>query len=282
MRNNQSTSTVIVGHRALLREGLVALLQYTPYKVIASASRASELKNVHVPEGRRTLVIMGIDDGNGSGTEIAESISLLRSLFSESRVVLVAETRGPTDMQQILSLSPNGYIANLGSRDVLIKVLELALLDQRVIVLSRSTPTPKLDDHTESDKQVSLVPSSAPGDLQNSSTVAIAANDPLLSQRERQILFRLAEGDSNKAIARLCNITESTVKVHLKAILRKIAAHNRTQAAIWAVTKGYHALGGSLGHPVKQTDGLGGRSEVKTPGSTSGVGPPLELINIRK
>jgi DNA-binding CsgD family transcriptional regulator len=61
----------------------------------------------------------------------------------------------------------------------------------------------------------------------------------LLSPREQQILSHLAEGDSNKQIARAYNITESTVKVHLKAILRKIAVHNRTQAAIWAVANGY-------------------------------------------
>jgi DNA-binding CsgD family transcriptional regulator len=50
----------------------------------------------------------------------------------------------------------------------------------------------------------------------------LGIKDPQLSQRERQILTRLAEGDSNKQIARAFNITESTVKVHLKAIVRKI------------------------------------------------------------
>jgi two-component system, NarL family, nitrate/nitrite response regulator NarL len=45
----------------------------------------------------------------------------------------------------------------------------------------------------------------------------------------------LINGDSNKAIARKIDITEATVKVHIKAILRKIRVHNRTQAAIWAM-----------------------------------------------
>ena len=71
-------------------------------------------------------------------------------------------------------------------------------------------------------------------DRQCLSVRSVGAKDPQLSQREREILLRLAEGESNKQIARLCNITESTVKVHLKAILRKITVHNRTQAAIWA------------------------------------------------
>jgi DNA-binding CsgD family transcriptional regulator len=56
-----------------------------------------------------------------------------------------------------------------------------------------------------------------------------------LSSRERKVLISLAHGRSNKAIARLCQLSEATVKVHLKAILRKTNTRNRTQAAIWAI-----------------------------------------------
>ena len=56
-----------------------------------------------------------------------------------------------------------------------------------------------------------------------------------LSARELEILKFLVAGDSNKAIARTCNLAESTVKIHLKTILRKIRVRNRTQAAIWAI-----------------------------------------------
>ncbi|MFX5817298.1 LuxR C-terminal-related transcriptional regulator, partial [Acinetobacter baumannii] len=56
-----------------------------------------------------------------------------------------------------------------------------------------------------------------------------------LSPREISILQCLIEGDSNKCIARKINIAEATVKVHIKAILRKIRVQNRTQAAIWGL-----------------------------------------------
>ena len=59
-----------------------------------------------------------------------------------------------------------------------------------------------------------------------------------LSERERQVLACLTRGESNKLIARNCSIAEATVKVHLKAILRKIAVSNRTQAALWALAHG--------------------------------------------
>jgi two-component system, NarL family, nitrate/nitrite response regulator NarL len=60
-----------------------------------------------------------------------------------------------------------------------------------------------------------------------------------LSPREKEIVSRLVQGESNKVIGHGLHITEATVKVHLKAILRKISVQNRTQAAIWAVNNGF-------------------------------------------
>jgi two-component system nitrate/nitrite response regulator NarL len=68
-------------------------------------------------------------------------------------------------------------------------------------------------------------------------------NHPGLSEREVQILDGLVKGHPNKVIARTCNVTEATVKVHMKSILRKIRVDNRTQAAIWAMANGYAADG---------------------------------------
>ena len=66
-------------------------------------------------------------------------------------------------------------------------------------------------------------------------------NHSRLSQREAHILDGLVQGHANKVIARSCNITEATVKVHMKSILRKIQVANRTQAAIWALEHGHSA-----------------------------------------
>ena len=62
-----------------------------------------------------------------------------------------------------------------------------------------------------------------------------------LSERELEVVAAVGEGLSNKQIARVLDITESTVKTHLKAILRKTGTANRTQAAIWAISKGLAA-----------------------------------------
>jgi len=64
-----------------------------------------------------------------------------------------------------------------------------------------------------------------------------------LTERERQILQCLVSGYGNKVIARELDITEGTVKVHLKTLMRKISAGNRTQAALWARS---HGIGDDL------------------------------------
>ena len=64
-----------------------------------------------------------------------------------------------------------------------------------------------------------------------------------LSPREQEILQALVTGASNKMIAYKLGITEATVKVHLKTLLRKIDVNNRTQAAIWAMNNGFTADG---------------------------------------
>ena len=80
---------------------------------------------------------------------------------------------------------------------------------------------------------------------ENERAIFVTTDDtiaPQLSPREKSILRCLIEGDSNKSIARKIDIAEATVKVHVKAILRKIRVQNRTQAAIWAMNHGTLAV----------------------------------------
>lgn len=68
---------------------------------------------------------------------------------------------------------------------------------------------------------------------------SLKRGEHLLSTREIEILCCLAGGHSNKQVARALDITEATVKVHVKTVLRKLHLMNRTQAAIWAVQNGF-------------------------------------------
>jgi DNA-binding NarL/FixJ family response regulator len=129
--------TIIVTPRVLLRAGIASLLQNTRYKVVASAAKPAELSSSCCPKGQQSLAIVGIDHlQNGNLDKVAETIRPLRSLLPDGKVVLVAETDGRIDPQRVLAFSADAFILNLGSRDVLIKILELAFMDQRVIALS--------------------------------------------------------------------------------------------------------------------------------------------------
>ena len=69
---------------------------------------------------------------------------------------------------------------------------------------------------------------------------ALSADDPIhqLSPREREILALIAKGDSNKHIARTLDIAETTVKIHVQHILRKLGLTNRVHAAVYATERG--------------------------------------------
>jgi two-component system nitrate/nitrite response regulator NarL len=235
------TPTVIIASSALLREGVTSLLQGTRFKVVSAVRNPAELAN-HKLTGR-ALAIVGIHWQNGSQDQAAENIRLLRSLMSDSKIVLVAETDGSLNLQDVTALSPDGYIINLGSRDMLVKSLELTLVGQQILMLGRPTGALTGDDTQRgtgaltNGKDDTRFPEGAV-ESQSGRTFGKTPHDMQLSHRERQVLTCLAHGESNKEIARVWDISEATVKVHLKAILRKINMRNRTQAAIWAIEHG--------------------------------------------
>jgi two-component system nitrate/nitrite response regulator NarL len=212
----------------LLREGVCSLLQHSSYKVIASTPDPSNIARLSLPSFRPTLLILGLPQALDYP---AESFRNSRSPGSVTKIIVVAETAEPDDVQTILRNTVDGVILNIRSRDVFLKALDLAFLGQTFAVFDQSTATAinTVDAApTLAPDVMSSIPDKGHGD-----TRWVFVREQL-SERERHILACLARGDPNKLIARACSITEATVKVHLKTILRKIARRNRTQAAIWA------------------------------------------------
>ncbi len=231
MRN--TVSTVIVDERTLLREGLSSLLHDTAYHVVGRVGNTTELKKVHLPAGRPSLTILGVGDDL---EHAASDISACRTMGSQLKIVVIAELNGAVDVQRMLELGADACIININSRDVLIKTLDLIFMDQQVIVWAHKFTDLGKVEHLRSDDEPHFETRLVRSDRLE--YAAAESNGRRLSQRERQILACLIRGESNKAIARGCGITEATVKVHLKTIMRKIEAQNRTQAAIWAFENG--------------------------------------------
>jgi two-component system nitrate/nitrite response regulator NarL len=125
------------------------------------------------------------------------------------------------------SAGVDGFCLSTSDREVLIKSLELVMLGEAV--LPTSVMTLLLD----------MASVAVELNSQDKAGLGLDRSDPRLrklSNRESQILNCLTEGAPNKVIARKLDVAEATVKVHVKSLLRKIGAANRTQAAMWATS----------------------------------------------
>jgi two-component system nitrate/nitrite response regulator NarL len=142
----------------------------------------------------------------------------------KAKIVIFADHLDPAATTQAYKAGVDGVCSTDMDRDVLLKALELVMLGERFIpaamglALLEAGPSGLVGSDGEN-----VVPMRRHGDAPQS-----------LSQRETQILRCLIDGSSNKHIARQLGVAEATVKVHIKAILRKAKVANRTQAAMWA------------------------------------------------
>ncbi len=217
----ESIKTLLVEPNALLREGLKRILADTAYSPSSAAASLDEVMSTPVQDG---AIIALIIDATRNHEETCSQARRLKEENPSAKVVMLVEQY---DIKQVLAAFHAGadaYLKKSISYEVLVKSLDLVMLGEAIF------PGAILDllrDHeasTGESKDVA-VPEEPHG-------MGAAAKG--LSVRETVILRCLMDGDSNKIIARKFDITEATVKVHVKAILRKIQAKNRTQAAIWA------------------------------------------------
>jgi two-component system nitrate/nitrite response regulator NarL len=206
----------------LFREGLKRILSGSPFEVVAEAANLSQ---AHALLGD-TVPGVVLFDLAGEGE--AEALREVRAMLPDSRLVILAGELETKRLKTALEAGTDGYLMSDLSPDALIQSLRLVMLGEKVF------PT----------HLAALLISG-----QTDNIVAMPGTPRGLSEREMQILRHLLKGDSNKMIANRLGITEATVKVHLKTVLRKIGAANRTQAAIWALNHGFdrdnasHAVG---------------------------------------
>ncbi len=216
-------STLLVEPNTLLREGLKRILAETAYDPVGLSSNLVEALAGWEADGRAFLLIM---DAARDHQETCRQVQLLKEHQPAARVVMLVDDYDLAEVFAAFQAGADAYLIKSISCEVLIKTLDLVMLGETVF------PSAILDLLREQVMQ------KADGvDIQEAGKTA-EDNVPAkgLSVRETVILRCLMDGDSNKLIARKFDITEATVKVHVKAILRKIHAKNRTQAAIWAAS----------------------------------------------
>lgn len=214
MQNNIEIS--ILGRNEIVREGLRRILTEQSFEVFSVARDPEQLRGENENRHEHCLFIVdSLCDSEG-----LETCRTLRSRYPESRVVMMAEDYRLDTISRAFDAGVDGCLEKAISCEPLASALNLIALGEKVV------PSQIVDSLAHLRWQ--------------SSDSAWEANraSANLSDREIEILQCLVRGEANKVIARRLEITEATVKVHIKAILRKLHVLNRTQAAIWAVMHG--------------------------------------------
>ena len=244
-------ATIVVESRLLVREALKSLMAKNSCRVICDIGSTAEMSGASTLSDEPKLVILGAQSADNALTEAANA----RRLWPDSKIVLLYDYLSPADFQKLLTSKLNGCVPLFASPDTLISMLDMIVAkDVRVMVVgdikhsviqpAQSEESHQSEIRLQSDGAEHEDVSVSVGALQQRPmNVPSPRNLHSLSEREAQILDGLVKGQANKVIARTCEITEATVKVHMKSILRKIRVDNRTQAAIWAMENGYAADG---------------------------------------
>ena len=203
---------------AIVREGLSRILTERDFRVNQYPNIAAALQKVEVPEEDTGPSLLLID--NGTEELDADSVAVLQRKFPCSYLVVLSDRFDFQIMLKAFRLGAMGYIIKEISCDRLVATLHLVAMGERVL-------PPQLADELQSRPTLTEV-------LEVERPVDAAS----LSDRELEIRRWLIMGWPNKVISKRMDISEATVKVHVKAVLRKLRVKNRTQAAIWAANHG--------------------------------------------
>jgi two-component system, NarL family, nitrate/nitrite response regulator NarL len=215
-----AVQTALISDSALLCSGLQHILQDTPF-AIAEAASVTGPRRFHHCAHNTALVIIDASQNTG---RVLEVIRQVRERTPDMRVVVLADYFDLGFVQMAHEAGVTGFCLTASGPLVLIKSLELVTLGESIFPFEvlRSLMDSALQNQSQPLQDNTAEPKLS--DLKECK----------LSLRESEILGCLTKGEPNKVIARKLDITEATIKVHVKAILRKIGASNRTQAAMWA------------------------------------------------
>ena len=209
---------LIVDDHTLFRSGIKLVLQrHEGFEVVGEAGdglegvkRAIQLK----PD----VVLL---DLHMPGTSGLEALRLLKEDIPETQVVMLTVSEDAEDLLETLRAGARGYLLKNIDTEFLLESIQRAARGESVMSPQIAH---KLADSLRALPKVN---------------VAVADVNPgKLSPREREIIVMLARGTSNKEIALKLNLSESTIKIHVQGILRKLNLSKRVQAAVYAVEHG--------------------------------------------
>jgi len=218
-----SIRILVVDDHTLFRRGLTALLSRDPqFRVVADAADAGEAQR-RALELQPDLILL---DNHLPGVNGVDALPALREAAPAARVLMLTVSEDERDLAAALRAGASGYLLKNMEGEALASAIRQAMRGIHVIAAEM---TGKL----VAAYRDAVAPANANG-------TAAAPATPLstLSPRELDILRGIARGESNKEIARSLGIAETTVKVHVQHVLRKLGVSSRVQAAVVATSHG--------------------------------------------
>jgi two-component system nitrate/nitrite response regulator NarP len=208
---------LLIDNYEVYREGLANLLEAEQnIDVVSRSATAPEVINV-IREHRPDIVLIDL--------ELYESIdirSCMQQVARNTRIIVLTHSKSSTDFFSTMSAGAAGYVLKDSKYESLLKVI--ALVNEGKIVIDQSLASLVFDafNFIHSHARIKIKPEQ------------IAS----LTNQERAILVLLAKYATNKEIARSLYVSENTVKVHIRNIMRKLSVHNRLEAGICAMHAG--------------------------------------------
>jgi two-component system, NarL family, nitrate/nitrite response regulator NarL len=207
---------VLVDPSQLFCDGLRRLFEAYGCEVVAQSPSLQDAVHVLATSTAGDMLIFDFADDDNCGPVIEQ----LRFAWPSIKYVVLTGNTSRKALARAIGWAVDSYLSKDMSAEVLIQSCKFIMLGQQIF------PTKLMMSMSDDGAEVAAEDGRRIGSAHG------------LSPREVEILRALSSGKSNKEIARALAISEATVKVHLKALLRKVRVNNRTQAAVWAVEKG--------------------------------------------
>ena len=228
----RSIQLLLVDDHSLFRRGLKALLsQDERFEVAGEAGDVGEALRC-LAQQRPDVILL---DNHLPGVRGVDAIPALKEAAPAARVLMLTVSENENDLAAALQAGADGYLLKTVESDQLADTIVKVVEGESVISPEMLTKLVSVFRSRPATAPVGA-PASAPAPLEPPREAAPSAD--LLSPREREILLLIARGDSNKLIARELDIAETTVKIHVQHILRKLGLSSRVQAAVFATSQG--------------------------------------------
>ncbi len=214
MPNQETYRVLVIDDHPLFRKGVSDLIDMEPSLILVGEATNGQEGLALAKSLNPDLILLDI---NMKGMNGLETLKALKQEDTDALILMLTVSDNEEDVLTALRIGADGYLLKDMEPEDILESIRRALLGT-VVISERLTQllAKALRDEEKLTDESELTP---------------------LTSREQEILEQIANGMSNKRIAQELSISEGTVKVHVKHLLKKLNLHSRTEAAVWALRR---------------------------------------------